>query len=162
MPTLERPALNILHSILHWLHRLRGDSGQLGWSRRTNAAISDPLVDGATLECEKYRRFEDLSEDENKRMSLQSYKGYKKKRMEKNPLYTYAVGLPRGLMKSLFLKTTLRVKWVSLLMNCSFSIRLILIDNGLNQEETNWNSLVQHTSERSNRLWKTTTSVESS
>ena len=37
-------------------------------------------------------------------------------------------------------------------MNCSFSIRLILIDNGVNQEETNWNSLVQLTSERSNRL----------
>ena len=37
-------------------------------------------------------------------------------------------------------------------MNCSFSIRLILIDDGANQEETNWNSLVQLTSERSNRL----------
>jgi len=44
-------------------------------------------VDGATLECEKYRRFEDLSEEEIKRMSLQSYKGYEKKRMEKNAWY---------------------------------------------------------------------------
>ena len=43
-------------------------------------------------------------------MSLQSYKGYKEKRMEKNALYTYAVRLPRGLMKPLFLKTILRVK----------------------------------------------------
>ena len=31
-------------------------------------------------------------------MSLQSYKGYEKKRMEKNALYTYAVRLPKGLM----------------------------------------------------------------
>ena len=67
-------------------------------------------MDGATLECEKYRRFEDISEEEIKRMSLQSYKGYEKKRMEKNALYTYAVRLPRGLMTPLFLKTTLRVK----------------------------------------------------
>ena len=57
-----------------------------------------------------YRRFEDLSEEEIKRMSLQSYKGYEKKRMKKNALYTYAVRLPRGLMTPLFLKTTLRVK----------------------------------------------------
>ena len=67
-------------------------------------------MDGATLECEKYRRFEDLSEEEIKRMSLQSYKGYKKKRTEKNALYTNVVRLPRGLMKPMFLKTTLRVK----------------------------------------------------
>ena len=29
-------------------------------------------------------------------MSLQSYKGYKKKRIEKNALYTNVVRLPRG------------------------------------------------------------------
>ena len=43
-------------------------------------------------------------------MSFQSYKGYEKKRIEKNALYTNVVRLPRGLMKPLFLKTTLRVK----------------------------------------------------
>ena len=67
-------------------------------------------MDGATLECEKCTRFEDLSEEEITRMSLQSYKGYEKKQMEKNALYTYAVRLPRGLMIPLFLKTTLRFK----------------------------------------------------
>ena len=67
-------------------------------------------MDGATLECEKYRRFEDRSEEEIKRMSLQSYNEYEKKRMKKNALYKYAVRLPRGLMTPLFLKTTLRVK----------------------------------------------------
>ncbi|CAH3032576.1 unnamed protein product, partial [Porites lobata] len=35
-------------------HRWRGDSGQ-GEAERTNSAISDALVDGATLEWEKYR-----------------------------------------------------------------------------------------------------------
>ena len=65
-------------------------------------------MDGTTLECEKYRRFEDLSEEEIKRMSLQSYKGNEKKRMEKNALYAYAVRLPKGFMMTpLLLKTTL-------------------------------------------------------
>ena len=100
-------------------------------------------MDGATLECEKYRRFEVLSEEEIKRMSLQSCKGYEKKRMEKNVLYTYAIRLPRGLMTPLFFnKDYIKSKVVSLLRNCSFSILLILIDNGVNQEERNWNSLV--------------------
>jgi len=64
-------------------HRSRGDSRQ-GEAERTNSAISDALVDGATLEWEKYRRFEDLSEDEIKAMSLHSYEKYEKERMEKN------------------------------------------------------------------------------
>ncbi|CAH3033710.1 unnamed protein product, partial [Porites lobata] len=67
-------------------HRSRGDSGQ-GEAERTNSAISDALVDGATLEWEKYRRFEDLSEEEIKQLSLQSYEDYEKKRMEKNAWY---------------------------------------------------------------------------
>ena len=75
---------------------------------------------------------------------------------------TYAVRLPRGLMTPLFLKTALRVKWVSLQRNCCFSVLLILMDIGAHQEGTKWNSLVQYSSERSNRLWKTTRSVESS
>ena len=64
-------------------HRSRGDSGQ-GEADRTNSAISDALVDIATLEWEKYRRFEDLSKDEIKAMSLHSYERYEKERMEKN------------------------------------------------------------------------------
>ena len=43
-------------------------------------------------------------------MSLQSYKGYKKKRIEKNALYTNVVRLPRGLMKPLFSKTYIKSK----------------------------------------------------
>ena len=49
--------------------------------------VADALVDGATLEWEKYRRFEDLSEDEIKAMSLHSYEQYEKERMEKNAWY---------------------------------------------------------------------------
>jgi len=64
-------------------HRSRGDSGQ-GEAERTNSAISDALVDGAMLKWEKYRRFEDLSEDEIKAMSLHSYEKYEKERAEKN------------------------------------------------------------------------------
>ena len=67
-------------------HRSTGDSGQ-GEAEPTNSAISDALVDGATLEWQKYRRFEDLSEEEIKRMSLQSYEGYENKRMDKNAWY---------------------------------------------------------------------------
>ena len=51
-------------------HRSRGDSGQ-GEAERTNSAVSDALVDGETLEWEKYRRFEEI-----KQMSLQSYEEY--------------------------------------------------------------------------------------
>ena len=153
-----------LFNILRWLHRSRGDSGQLRWSRTDKRRYFWYSCGwhNSRVWKKKYKRFEDLSEEEIKRMSLQSYKGYKKKRIEKNALYTNVVRLPRGLMKPMCLKTTLRVKWVSLRRNCSFSILLILIDNGANQEGTNWNSLVQNTSERSNRLWKTTTSAESS
>ena len=64
-------------------HRSRGDSGQ-GGAERTNSAISDALVDGATLEWEKYGPFEDLSEDEIKATSLHSYEQYEKERVEKN------------------------------------------------------------------------------
>ena len=64
-------------------HRSRGDSGQ-GEAERTNSAISDALVDGATLEWEKYGPFEDLSEDEIKATSLHSYEQYEKERVEKN------------------------------------------------------------------------------
>ena len=64
-------------------HRSRGE----GEAERTNSAISDALVDGATLEWEKHRRREDLSEEEIKQMSPQSYEGYGKKRMEKNAGY---------------------------------------------------------------------------
>ena len=55
-----------------------------GEAERTNSVISDFLVDGATLDWERYQRFEDLSEEQIKQTSPKSYEEYEKKRMEKN------------------------------------------------------------------------------
>ena len=89
-------------------HRLRGDCGQ-DEAERTNSAISDALVDGATLEREKYRRFEDLSEEEIKQMSLQSHEEYEKKRIEKNAWYV-CIQVAERIDDAPVLKNTSRVK----------------------------------------------------
>ena len=60
----------------------RGDSGQ-GEAERTKSAISDALVDGARLEWEKYVRFQDLSDEQIKKMSLQDYERYEKESRKK-------------------------------------------------------------------------------
>ena len=85
-------------------HRSRGE----GEAERTNSAISDALVDGATLEWEKHRRREDLSEEEIKQMSPQSYEGYGKNGWRKMPGMC-AVRLSRELTMPLSLKNTSRV-----------------------------------------------------
>lgn len=64
-------------------HRSRGDSGQ-GEAERTNSAIRDAVVDGATIEWEHLKRFEGLEEDEVKAMTLQDYETYEQQRMESN------------------------------------------------------------------------------
>ncbi len=64
-------------------HRSRGDSGQ-GEAERTNSAIGDTVVDGATVQWEHQERVEDLNEDEVQAMSLQGYETYEKHRMECN------------------------------------------------------------------------------
>ena len=71
---------------------IKGGSDHKEWqgeAERTNVAIFDALLDGATLEWANYRRFEDLSEEEIKQISLRSYEECKKKRMEKNAWYVY-------------------------------------------------------------------------
>ena len=73
-------------------HCSRGGSGQ-GEAKRTNAAISDALVDGATLEWEKCRRFEDLSEEESRECHFSHMKDTKRSGWRKMP-GTYAVRLP--------------------------------------------------------------------
>ena len=69
----------------HWVrcHLSQGDSGQ-GEAKRTNSAIGDTFVDGATVQWEHHKRFEDLNEDEVQAMSLQDYETYEKHRMEYN------------------------------------------------------------------------------
>jgi len=65
------------------VHRSRGDSGQ-NEAERTNSAIGDSVVDGATLEWEHYKRFQEMSEDSIANLTLQDYETYEEKRMEKN------------------------------------------------------------------------------
>ncbi|CAB4000377.1 nuclease HARBI1 [Paramuricea clavata] len=53
------------------VHHSRGDSGQ-NEAERTNSAIGDVVVDGATIEWEKFKRFESLSEEEIEALSYYS------------------------------------------------------------------------------------------
>ena len=65
------------------LHRSRGDSGQ-GEAERTNSAIGDSVVDGATIEWEKYKQFEGVSEEKINQLSVKEFEEMEVKRMEKN------------------------------------------------------------------------------
>lgn len=65
------------------VHRSRGKSGQ-NEAGRTNSAIGDSVVDGATLDWEHYKRFQDVSEDSIANLTLQDYEKYEEQRMEKN------------------------------------------------------------------------------
>ena len=65
------------------VHRSRGDSGQ-NEAGRTNSAIGDTVIDGATLDWEHYKRFQDISEDSIANLTLQDYEKYEEQRMEKN------------------------------------------------------------------------------
>jgi len=56
-------------------HRSRGHSGQ-GEAERTNSDIADVLVDGATLECDRFKRIGDPSAEEVRS------KKYKKERLQ--------------------------------------------------------------------------------
>ena len=66
-------------------HRSRGDSGQ-GETERTNSDIADGLVDGATLECDRFKRFGDPSAEEARLCMIT--KNTKKERMAKSAWYT--------------------------------------------------------------------------
>ena len=140
-------------------HRSRGDSGQ-GEAERTNSAISDALVDGATLEWEKYRRFEDLSEEEIKQLSLQSYEEYEKKRMAKNARYVCSQVAER-IDDAPVLKDYIKSK-VSDSPDELFFFNSVYLDNYRGASERNKEQApgAALTSERSNRLWKTTIFVE--
>ena len=78
----------IIHNLNYRIrcHRSRGDSGQ-GEAERTNSAIGDALVDGATINWEHTKRFEGMSEDEILSMSLKEYECYEEMRMQSNAWY---------------------------------------------------------------------------
>ena len=78
----------IIHNLDYRIrcHRSRGDSGQ-GEAERTNSAIGDALVEGATINWEHTKRFEGMSEDEIQSMSLKEYECYEEMRMQSNAWY---------------------------------------------------------------------------
>lgn len=65
------------------VHRSRGDSGQ-GEAERTNSAIGDAVVDGSTIEWEKYKKFEGMTDEEVKKLSVQQYEELEAERMKLN------------------------------------------------------------------------------
>ncbi len=65
------------------VHRSRGDSGQ-NEAERTNSAIGDAVVDGATIEWEHYKRFQGMTKEEVSCLSIQDFDAYEAQRMETN------------------------------------------------------------------------------
>lgn len=64
-------------------HRSRGDSGQ-GEAERTNSAIGDAVIDGATIHWEKEKCFQGMTEEQIKSMTVKDFQKYEKSRMERN------------------------------------------------------------------------------
>ena len=54
------------------LHRSRGDSRQ-GEAERTNSAIGDAVVDGATINWEVYKQFEGMNEEEINQLIVKKF-----------------------------------------------------------------------------------------
>ena len=65
------------------LHRSRGDSGQ-GEAERTNSAIGDSIVDGSTIEWDKFKQFEGLSKEAVNSLKVHDFERLEKERMQKN------------------------------------------------------------------------------
>lgn len=65
------------------VHRSRGDSGQ-NEAERTNSAIGDAVVDGATIEWEKHKQFEGLSTEEREALTVKEFEELEHRRMEQN------------------------------------------------------------------------------
>ena len=63
-------------------HRSRGDSGQ-GEAERTNSAIGDAVIDGATIEWEHEKLFDGMSNETIEAMS-KDFDIYDRERMERN------------------------------------------------------------------------------
>jgi len=51
---------------------------------RTNSGCGDALVEGGTLEREKYRGFQGISNNDIKMMDMKEFEGYESNRMENN------------------------------------------------------------------------------
>ena len=65
------------------LHRSRGDSRQ-NEAERTNSAIQDSVIDGATIPWESEERFAGMTSEEITNMSVKEYEIYESDRMKRN------------------------------------------------------------------------------
>lgn len=65
------------------IHRAPGDSAQ-NEAERTNACIGDAMVDGGTLQWEKFRALDELSDEEVQRMGIEEIEQRESECMEKN------------------------------------------------------------------------------
>jgi hypothetical protein len=68
------------------IHNSRDGSGD-NEAERTNSAIGDSIVDGATLPWEKYPKFHNLSDDDISHLTLNDFEELEAQRMEKNAWY---------------------------------------------------------------------------
>ena len=65
------------------LHRSRGDSRQ-GKAERTNSSMVDSVVDGSTIEWERFKKFKGLSQEEIDALGVKEYVKLEDERMKKN------------------------------------------------------------------------------
>ena len=65
------------------VHSARGNSGD-NEAERTNSAVGDSIVDGATLQWNKHPRFYNMSDEEISQLTVQDYDTHEQERMEKN------------------------------------------------------------------------------
>ncbi|EDO46041.1 predicted protein [Nematostella vectensis] len=65
------------------VHRSRGDSGQ-NEAERTNSAIGDAVVDGATIKWEHYKRFHGMTKEEIADLTIEEFDALEDQRMERN------------------------------------------------------------------------------
>ena len=63
------------------VHSARGSSGD-NEAESTNSAVGDSIVDGATLQWNKYPKFYNLSDDQIAKLTLQGYDSEEEKRMD--------------------------------------------------------------------------------
>ncbi|CAB4017603.1 Transient receptor potential cation channel subfamily A member 1, partial [Paramuricea clavata] len=68
------------------LHSSRGNSSD-NEAERTNSAIGDSIVDGATLQWNKHKRFDGLSDEDISKLTVKEFEEHETDRMEKNAWY---------------------------------------------------------------------------
>ena len=65
------------------VHSARGNSGD-NEAERTNSAVGDSIVDGATLQWNRFPKFYNMSDEEISQLTVQDYDTHEQERMEKN------------------------------------------------------------------------------